>query len=83
VRIQITADFGHTYLANIYVGAIRVNLGVVDSEDGGVDIICRGDYVAVVVKLDRVRRSAIVACGSQAQSLPWREVRAPRVDRRV
>jgi len=68
------------YLANVQVGAIRVQLGVVVREDGCVDIVGRGHHVAVVIGLDHVRSRAVLARSPQAQGLTRKEVCTIRVD---
>jgi len=73
----------YTYFANVQVGAIRVQLGVVVREDGCVDIVGRRHNVAVVIGPDHVRSRAVLARSPQAQGLARKEVRAIRVDRGV
>ncbi len=74
---------GYTYLANVHVGAIRVQLGVVVREDGCIDIVGRGHNVAVIIVLDHVRSRAVLARMPQAQFLPRKEVRTTGIDLRV
>lgn len=74
---------GSTYLADVHVGAIRVQLGVVVREDGCIDIEGRGHNVAVVIGFDHVGRRAVPARSSQAQGLARKEVRTIRVDHGV
>jgi hypothetical protein len=71
------------HFANVQVGAIRVQLGVVVREDGCVDIVGRRHNVAVVIGPDHVRSRAVLARSPQAQGLARKEVRAIRVDRGV
>lgn len=73
----------YTYLANVHVGAIHVQLGVVVREDGCVGIVGRGHNVAVVIGLDHVCGRAVLARSPQAQGLALMEVRTAGVDRRV
>jgi hypothetical protein len=73
----------YTYFANVHVGAIRVQLGVIVREEGCVHIVGRGHNVAIVIGLHHVRSRAIVARSPQAQGLARKEVRTIRVDPRV
>jgi hypothetical protein len=71
------------HFANVHVGAIRVQLGVIVREEGCVHIVGRGHNVAIVIGLHHVRSRAIVARSPQAQGLARKEVRTIRVDPRV
>ena len=75
-----TRHIRYTHLANVQVGAIRVQLGVVVREDGCVDIVGRGHNVAVIIGLGHIRCCAIITRSPQAQCLARKEVRTIRVD---
>ena len=72
-----------THLADVDVGAARVDLRVVRPEEGRVDAVVGDDLVAGVAALDDVRRRAVLADVAEADALAGLQVVALAVDGRV
>ena len=72
-----------TNLANVDVGAVAVNLGVVVVEDGRVDIVRGLNSLARVTTLDDVGVLAVFAVVTEAKDLIDLQVGASSIDRRV
>lgn len=69
-----------TYLANVDVGAVRADLGVVQEQHGRVDTSGGSDGVAGLVGADDVRGSAVLARVPETDGLVGCQVRAVGVD---
>ena len=63
-------DFaGSTYLANIDVGTVAVDVGIVRPQHGSVETVGRHDTVTDIVRLNNVGRLAVIAGGTKAEVL--------------
>jgi len=61
-------------LANVYIGAVRVDLRVVHVEDGRVNIEVGRDLFTGIVSLHDVSRRAVLASVADADISAWYQV---------
>ena len=76
-------DIRQTYLVDVQVGAIMVQLRVVVEKRGEMNAVGVGHFVASVIWLDLIYLLAVLALYPQAQHVSRHEVRTLRVDLRV
>jgi hypothetical protein len=67
-------DKAYTNLANVDVGALWVDLRVVQVKDGGVDFEVRHDLVASIVSSNDIGCRAVLAKVPKAEGGSWNEV---------
>ncbi len=70
----------YTYLANVHIVALRIELRVVVIKNPEISLMGSGHFITRIIRLDHISIGAIIAVCSQAQGLPWHQIRAFRVD---
>lgn len=72
-----------TYLADIEVGAISVDLSIVGIKHRGVDAVRRGNKFAVIIGPNNVSAAAVLADVAQAEDFTGQQVVAATIYLRV
>lgn len=72
-----------TYLVDVQVGTITVQLRVVVEKRGEINAVALGHFVASVIWLDLVYLLAVFVLLRQAQLLSRHKIRTNRVDLRI
>lgn len=77
MSVRMTPPMRQTHLANIQVGAVLVDLGIVQVEDGGVEAASRGNLVTGIAELNDMGEIAILKLGGcKAQGIVYLEIGA-------
>ena len=76
-------DIRQTYLVDVQVGAITVQLRVVVEKRGEINAVGLGHFIAGVIWLDLIYLLAVFALFRQAQLLTRHKIRTHRVDLRI